>query len=78
MVLTLVLMRSYAGTLTSLLAVRQIPQPYQDLRRLLDDSDATMVWEAGSMYVQFLMVSVPFLFHCNFQKGRTKHTKDVA
>lgn len=57
MVLTLVLMRSYAGTLMSLLAVRQIPQPFQDLRRLLDDPDVTMVWEAGSMYVQFLMVS---------------------
>ncbi|KAK8377611.1 hypothetical protein O3P69_013925 [Scylla paramamosain] len=55
MVLTLVLMRSYAGTLMSLLAVRQIPQPFQDLRRLLDDPDITMVWEAGSMYVQFLM-----------------------
>ncbi|MPC45569.1 hypothetical protein E2C01_039272 [Portunus trituberculatus] len=55
MVLTLVLMRSYAGTLMSLLAVRQIPQPFQDLRRLLDDPDVTMVWEAGSMYVQFLM-----------------------
>ena len=65
MVLTLVLMRSYAGTLMSLLAVRQIPQPFQDLRRLLDDPDVTMVWEAGSMYVQFLMVSRRRRFQCS-------------
>ncbi|XP_045102570.1 probable glutamate receptor [Portunus trituberculatus] len=62
MVLTLVLMRSYAGTLMSLLAVRQIPQPFQDLRRLLDDPDVTMVWEAGSMYVQFLMAVTSGIF----------------
>ncbi|XP_063870807.1 probable glutamate receptor isoform X2 [Scylla paramamosain] len=62
MVLTLVLMRSYAGTLMSLLAVRQIPQPFQDLRRLLDEPDVTMVWEAGSMYVQFLMAVTSGIF----------------
>lgn len=61
MVVTLVMLRSYAGTLMSLLAVRRIPQPYQDLRRVLDDPHVTMMWEAGSMYAQFLMVSCRYV-----------------
>ncbi|XP_071540585.1 probable glutamate receptor [Panulirus ornatus] len=53
MVMTLVFVRSYAGTLMSMLAVRYIPQPYQSLRDVLDDPAATMVWEADTMYVQY-------------------------
>ncbi|KAG7159495.1 probable glutamate receptor isoform X1 [Homarus americanus] len=54
MVMVLVLSRSYASTLMSILAVRYIPQPYEYLRDLLDDPATTMVWEANTMYVQYL------------------------
>ncbi|XP_071540574.1 probable glutamate receptor isoform X2 [Panulirus ornatus] len=54
MVMTLVLTKSYAGNLMSMLAVRYIPQPYQSLRDVLDDPSATMIWEANTAYVQFL------------------------
>ncbi|KAK4325102.1 hypothetical protein Pmani_004257 [Petrolisthes manimaculis] len=51
---TLVLTRSYSGNLMSLLAVRYIPQPFQTLIAVLDSHATNMVWEAGSMYDQFL------------------------
>ncbi|XP_071540571.1 glutamate receptor ionotropic, delta-2-like isoform X2 [Panulirus ornatus] len=57
MVMTLVLTKSYAGNLMSMLAVRYIPQPYQSLRDVLDDPSATMMWEAGNVYMQYLMAA---------------------
>ncbi|XP_069951463.1 glutamate receptor ionotropic, delta-2-like [Cherax quadricarinatus] len=57
MLLMLVLSRSYCGNLMSLLAVRYIPQPYQALR-LLVHSPAIMIWEASTVYVQYI-TSVP-------------------
>ncbi|KAG7162385.1 Ionotropic receptor 93a-like 16, partial [Homarus americanus] len=53
MLTTLVLTRSYAGNLMSLLAVRHIPQPYQSLRDVLDDPSVTMIWEANTKYVKY-------------------------
>lgn len=57
MIATLVIVRSYAGNLMSLLAVRHIPQPFQSLRAVLDDADTGMIWEANTAYVQYLNVS---------------------
>nr|XP_053643874.1 uncharacterized protein LOC128696577 [Cherax quadricarinatus] len=54
LVMVLVLSRTYAGMLTSILAVRYIPQPYQTLRDLVDDSRATMVFEAGTISMQYI------------------------
>ncbi|XP_071535585.1 probable glutamate receptor [Panulirus ornatus] len=54
MMMTLVLTRSYAGNLMSLLAVRHIPQPYQTLRDVLDDPSVTMIWQKGSANVQYM------------------------
>ncbi|KAG7159498.1 Glutamate receptor 2-like 2, partial [Homarus americanus] len=54
MLMVLVLIRSYAGTLMSILAVRYIPQPFQSLRELLDDRSTTMIWEVGTVYMQYL------------------------
>ncbi|XP_071547657.1 glutamate receptor U1-like [Panulirus ornatus] len=54
MLTTLVLTRSYSGNLMSMLAVRHISQPYQYLRDVLDDPSVTMIWEAGTVYVQHL------------------------
>lgn len=48
MMMTLVLTRSYAGNLMSLLAVRYIQQPYQSLRDVLDDPSVTMIWQTNS------------------------------
>ncbi|XP_071536199.1 uncharacterized protein [Panulirus ornatus] len=48
MIMTLVLTRSYAGNLMSLLAVRHIPQPYQNLRDVLDDPSASLIWMTNS------------------------------
>ncbi|ROT70073.1 olfactory ionotropic receptor IR4 [Penaeus vannamei] len=61
MIVTLVTVKSYAGNLMSLLAVRHIPQPYQSVRDVLDDPACTMIWEANTAYVQFVEASVSFL-----------------
>ncbi|KAK8377650.1 hypothetical protein O3P69_013947 [Scylla paramamosain] len=49
----LVVTQSYTGNLMSLLAVRYIPQPFQTLRALLDDSATTMIWEYDTAYVNY-------------------------
>ncbi|KAK8377937.1 hypothetical protein O3P69_014103 [Scylla paramamosain] len=51
MLAMLVVTQSYTGNLMSLLAVRYIPQPFQTLRALLDDSATTMIWEYGTASV---------------------------
>ncbi|XP_071526993.1 glutamate receptor ionotropic, delta-1-like [Panulirus ornatus] len=51
MMMTLVLTRSYAGTLMSLLAVRHISQPYHSIRDVLDDPSVTMIWESDTALV---------------------------
>nr|XP_045601351.1 probable glutamate receptor [Procambarus clarkii] len=63
LVVVLVLTRSYSGTLTSTLAVKYIPQPYQTLRALLDDQSIVMVWERGSVYMQYVLGVQSGIFH---------------
>ncbi|XP_063869653.1 glutamate receptor ionotropic, kainate 5-like isoform X1 [Scylla paramamosain] len=58
MLAMLVVTQSYTGNLMSLLAVRYIPQPFQTLRALLDDSATTMIWEYGTASVNKFRVSV--------------------
>ncbi|XP_063869652.1 probable glutamate receptor [Scylla paramamosain] len=53
MLAMLVVTQSYTGNLMSLLAVRYIPQPFQTLRALLDDSATTMIWEYNTAYVNY-------------------------
>ncbi|XP_071545443.1 glutamate receptor ionotropic, delta-2-like [Panulirus ornatus] len=53
MITALVLVRSYAGNLMSVLAVRYVRQPFQTLRDLLDDPSATMIWQINSTNVQY-------------------------
>ncbi|KAG7159605.1 Glutamate receptor 3.1-like 3 [Homarus americanus] len=53
MLMTLVLTRSYAGNLMSLLAVRHISEPYKTLREVLDDPSVTMIWQDNSASVQY-------------------------
>ena len=57
MLTTLVLTRSYAGNLMSLLAVRYVPQPFQTPRDVLNDPHVTMIWQKYSRYEHFLKVS---------------------
>ncbi|XP_063885594.1 glutamate receptor-like [Scylla paramamosain] len=54
MLTTLVLTRSYAGNLMSLLAVRYLPQPFQTLKDVLDHPSVAMIWEKHSKSEQFL------------------------
>ncbi|XP_053626541.1 probable glutamate receptor [Cherax quadricarinatus] len=54
MMITLVITRSYSGNLMALLAVRHIPQPYQSLRDVMDDSSVTVIWEKDSASVPYL------------------------
>ncbi|XP_071532996.1 LOW QUALITY PROTEIN: probable glutamate receptor [Panulirus ornatus] len=54
MMTTLVLTRSYAGNLMSLLAVRHIPEPYQSLRDVVDDSSVNMIWQTNTSFMQFI------------------------
>ncbi|XP_037782030.1 uncharacterized protein LOC119578533 [Penaeus monodon] len=63
MIVTLVTVKSYAGNLMSLLAVRHIPQPYQSVRDVLDDASCTMIWEANTAYVQFVESVSSGTFH---------------
>ncbi|KAK8384650.1 hypothetical protein O3P69_014312 [Scylla paramamosain] len=54
MLTTLVLTRSYAGNLMSLLAVRYVPQPFQTLRDVLDHPSVAMIWQKYSKNEEFL------------------------
>ncbi|XP_071535589.1 uncharacterized protein [Panulirus ornatus] len=54
MLTTLVITRSYAGNLMSLLAVRHIPQPYQTLRDVLDEPSIIMIWQKHSRNEEYL------------------------
>nr|XP_053632775.1 glutamate receptor ionotropic, delta-2-like [Cherax quadricarinatus] len=54
MMVTLVLTQSYSGNLMALLAVRHIPQPFQSLHDLIDDSKVITIWETESASVQYL------------------------
>ncbi|KAK4311248.1 hypothetical protein Pmani_017227 [Petrolisthes manimaculis] len=53
MLAALVLVRSYAGNLMSVLAVRHVRQPYQSLRDVLDDPAVTMIWQTNTSNVQY-------------------------
>lgn len=57
MLTTLVLAKSYAGNLMSLLAVRYFPQPFHTLRDVLNDPHVAMIWHKYSRNEQFLKVS---------------------
>ena len=61
--MTLVLTKSYEGNLMSQLAVRHIPQPYQSLRDILDDSATTMIWQKGSSHLELIRVSYFIIIH---------------
>ncbi|MPC81753.1 hypothetical protein E2C01_076386 [Portunus trituberculatus] len=50
----LVLTKSYAGNLMSLLAVRYVPQPFQTIQDVLDHPSVVMIWEKHSRSEQFL------------------------
>ncbi|MPC71007.1 Glutamate receptor [Portunus trituberculatus] len=54
MLTTLVLTKSYAGNLMSLLAVRYVPQPFQTPRDVLDDPHVAMIWQKYSRNEYFL------------------------
>lgn len=53
---TVVLTRSYAGNLMSLLAVRHIPQPYLTLSDIIADPAATLIWLKGSSIERYIEV----------------------
>lgn len=58
MLMTLVLTKSYSSNMMSLLAVRHIPQPYQTLRDILDDSSVYIIELANSFSVNYYRVSL--------------------
>ncbi|XP_063884795.1 glutamate receptor ionotropic, delta-1-like [Scylla paramamosain] len=55
MLTTLVLTRSYAGNLMSLLAVRYVPQPFQTIQDVLDHPSVAIIGQKHSSYEQTLM-----------------------
>ncbi|XP_045601688.1 probable glutamate receptor [Procambarus clarkii] len=80
MLLMLVLTRSYSGTLTSILAVRYVPEPFQTLRALLDSPRVTLVWEANTMYVQYFRSVDSGIFRevmDSEKAGRIKYVKST-
>lgn len=54
--MSLVLAKSYAGNLMSLLAVRYRPQPFQTLRDVVNAKHAIMIWQKYSNYERYLRV----------------------
>ena len=56
MLTTLVLTKSYAGNLMSLLAVKYLPQPFQTLRDILDHPHVVMIGQKHSNFEQNLRV----------------------
>lgn len=56
MLMTLVLTKSYAGNLMSLLAVKYLPQPFQSLRDVVVDKHTIMLWQKYSNYERYLRV----------------------
>lgn len=61
MLMTLVLARSYAGNLMSLLAVRFITEPYQTLRDVLDDPTVGLIIEEDGVNIPYFRVSIKCL-----------------
>lgn len=59
MLATLVLIRSYAGNLMSLLAVRYVPQPFQTPSDILDDPHVSIILQKYSKNEQFFRVNTP-------------------
>ncbi|XP_069982155.1 probable glutamate receptor [Penaeus vannamei] len=70
MIVTLVTVKSYAGNLMSLLAVRHIPQPYQSVRDVLDDPACTMIWETNNAYIQYMNSLTSGTFYEVAEAGR--------
>ncbi|XP_047482455.1 probable glutamate receptor [Penaeus chinensis] len=70
MIVTLVTVKSYAGNLMSLLAVRHIPQPYQSVRDVLDDASCTMIWETNNAYIQYMNSLTSGTFYEVAEAGR--------
>lgn len=65
MLATLVLTKSYASNLMSLLAIRHVPQPFQTPRDVLNDPHIAMIWQKDSKNEEFLRVSlVTLLLMC--------------
>ncbi|XP_050713863.1 probable glutamate receptor [Eriocheir sinensis] len=63
MLTMLVLTKSYAGNLMSLLAVKYVPQPFQTLRDVLDDSKIISIWQRYSSNEQFLREVDSGIYH---------------
>lgn len=58
MLTSLVLVKSYAGNLMSVLAVRYTQQPYQSLEDVVRDPSVTMIWQTNTSNVQFIRVRI--------------------
>ncbi|XP_063884797.1 uncharacterized protein LOC135113487 [Scylla paramamosain] len=54
MLMTLVLTKSYAGNLVSLLAVRYVPQPFQTLQDIVDNDRVAVIAQKHSTFEQSL------------------------
>ena len=58
MLITLVLTKSYAGNLMSMLAVKYLPQPFQSLRDVVDHPSVSIIWQKSSLLEQYIKVSI--------------------
>ncbi|XP_063884805.1 glutamate receptor ionotropic, delta-2-like [Scylla paramamosain] len=63
MLTTLVLAKSYAGHLMSLLAVRHVPQPFQSLQDVLDAPHVIMIWHEASSPAQNMKDATSGIFY---------------
>ncbi|XP_063884881.1 probable glutamate receptor isoform X2 [Scylla paramamosain] len=63
MLTTLVLTKSYAGNLMSLLAVKYLPQPFQTLQDVVDHPSVSIIWQKFSLPEQYIRAAKSGVFH---------------
>ena len=67
MLTTLVLTRSYAGNLVSLLAVRYIPQPFQTLQDIVENDHVAVIAQKHSTFEESLRVTRETQYHTQYE-----------
>ncbi|XP_050714154.1 probable glutamate receptor [Eriocheir sinensis] len=75
MLASLVLVKSYAGNLMSVLAVRYTQQPYQSLQDVVRDPSVTMIWQTNTSNVQFIRSAKTGIYSKVGEAERSGRTK---
>ncbi|XP_063885583.1 uncharacterized protein LOC135113886 [Scylla paramamosain] len=75
MLTALVLIKSYAGNLMSVLTVRYVQQPYQSLSDVVRDPSVSMIWQTNTSNVQFIRSAETGIYRELAEAERNGRTK---